>query len=121
MDQQDQATVGGVAMTNQTDEIAALKKEVEALKSALSGKEDKPQPKKEFKEQPYQRYDPTEGMSMPRSALEAMLSAEPRGFMKEVALRDARAPQGPSSQGAIGIKLRKASLSSSSVIPRSPN
>jgi hypothetical protein len=81
-------------MSDQKDEIAALKKEVEALKTALSGKEDKPQPKKEFVPPPYQRYDPTEGMSMPRSALEAMLSAEPRGFMKGV-VGDNRAPNHP--------------------------
>jgi hypothetical protein len=72
-------------------EVAALKAEVEALKSALSGKEDKPPPKKEFVPQPYQQYDPTAGMSMPRSAIEAMIAAEPRGFMAGV-VRDNRAP-----------------------------
>jgi hypothetical protein len=80
---------------SEKDEIAALKKEVEALKSALSGKEDKPQPKKEFVPQPYQRYDPTAGMSMPRSALEAMIAAEPRGFMAGVVHDNRNAPTSP--------------------------
>jgi hypothetical protein len=35
-------------MSKQIDELAALKKEIEALKSALSGKEDKPPPKSTF-------------------------------------------------------------------------
>jgi len=59
----------------QAEEIAALRREVEALKAA------QPKPKPEFKPEPYQCYDPTAGMSMPRSALEAMIAAEPRGFM----------------------------------------
>src|SRR6516165_9951410 len=78
------------------DEIAALRAEIADLKSALAGKEDKPKPKKEFVPPPYQRYDPTERMSMPRSAIEAMIAAEPRGFMSGV-VRDNRAPTGPSS------------------------
>jgi hypothetical protein len=86
-------------MTDAKKEIEELKKEVAALKNALSGKEDKSEPKKEFKPQPYQQYDPTAGMSMPRSALEAMIAAEPRGFMAGV-VRDNRAP-GPGNQSAI--------------------
>jgi hypothetical protein len=84
-------------MTNDANkEIAALREEVAALKAALSGKEDKPPPKKEFVEQPYQRYDPTAGMCMPPSALQAMVAAEPRGFMSGV-VRDNRAPNSPST------------------------
>ena len=64
--------------------MADQKAEIEALKP-------KPPPAP-FVDKPHQRYDPTEGMSMPRSALEAMIAAEPRGFMHDVALRDARAP-----------------------------
>jgi hypothetical protein len=44
----------------------------------------------------YRRYDPTAGMTMPRSALEEMLRAEPRGFMQGV-VRDNRAPTSPST------------------------
>jgi hypothetical protein len=46
------------------DEIAALKARVEELERANK-------PPKPFVPEPYQRYDPTAGMSMPRSALEA--------------------------------------------------
>ena len=52
------------------DEIAALKARVEELERANK----RPKP---FVPEPYQRYDPTAGMSMPRSALEAMIAAEP--------------------------------------------
>ena len=45
-------------------EIAALKARVEELERANK-------PPKSFVPEPYQRYDPTAGMSMPRSALEA--------------------------------------------------
>ena len=76
------------------EELAKLRREVEELKTKLSPPKSEP-----FKPEPYQRYDPTAGMSMPRSALAAMVAAVPD--MREVALRDARAPQGPSSQGAI--------------------
>jgi hypothetical protein len=83
--------------TDNNDEIAALRKEVEELKSALSGKEDKPQPKKEFVEQPYQRHDPTAGMSMPPSALRAMVEAVPDRLIKDI-VRDNRAPTSPTER-----------------------
>jgi len=82
-------------MTTAKDELAKLKREVDELKAKLSP----PKPAEPFKPGPYQRYDPTAGMSMPPSALRAMVEAVPD--MREVALRDARAPTGPSSQGAI--------------------
>jgi len=78
-----------------SDEIAALRAEVEALKSALARKEDKPEPKAPFAPA-YQRYDPTERMTMPMSALQAMVAAEPRGFMQGV-VRDNRGPSTPTS------------------------
>jgi hypothetical protein len=82
------------------DELAALKKKVEELEAKVS-------PPKEKPFVPHQRYDPTEGMRMPPSALQAMVAAEPRGFMAGV-LHDNRAPTGrpgmiPSpTQGAVG-------------------
>ena len=78
----------------QKDEIAALRAEVAALKTALSGKEDKPPPKKEFVEPPYQRYDPTANMRMPDSALRAMVEATPTDFLRDV-VRDNRGPSTP--------------------------
>ena len=38
---------------------------------------------------------------MPPSALRAMVEAVPDRMMRDIALRDARAPTGPSAQGAI--------------------
>jgi hypothetical protein len=70
-------------------ELADQKAEVEALKAA------QPKPKPEFKEQPYQRYDPTEGMTMPLSTLRDMVNAVPDRVMRDVVFRDARAPQSP--------------------------
>jgi len=77
------------------EELAELKARV----AELEAKAKPPEPAKPFVPEPYQRYDPTAGMSMPPSALRAMVAAVPD--MREVALRDARAPTGPSSQGAI--------------------
>jgi len=81
-------------MTKQADELAALKKEVAALKEALSGKADKPEPKKEFVPQPYERYDPTEGMRMPLSALQAMVQ-DPSNQVMPGVLQDRHAPTSP--------------------------
>ena len=83
------------------DEIAALKARVEELERANK----RPKP---FVPEPYQRYDPTAGMSMPRSALEAMIAAEPRGFMQGV-VGDNRAPSGragaiPDSQQVSNVR-----------------
>jgi hypothetical protein len=71
------------------EELAKLKREVEELKAKLSPP--KPEP---FKPEPYQRYDPTAGMSMPPSALAAMVAAVPSNFMRDV-VRDNRGPSGP--------------------------
>jgi hypothetical protein len=77
------------AMTDETDELASLKARVEELERKAKPTE----PEKPFVPAPYQRYDPTEGMSMPPSAMEAMIRAEPRGFMRDV-VGDNRAPTG---------------------------
>jgi hypothetical protein len=82
------------------DELAALKREVEELKAKLS-------PPKPFVPEPYQRYDPTAGMSMPRSTMLEMARAVPDQMMREIALRDNRAPTGrpgmiPNSQQSTG-------------------
>src|SRR6516164_9174843 len=77
-------------MTKQTDEIAALRKRIEELEA----KAKPPEPPKPFVPRPYERYDPTAGMSMPPSALAAMVAAEPRNFMRDV-VRDNRAPTTP--------------------------
>jgi hypothetical protein len=91
-------------MTDETDKkIADLEREVEALKAKVSP------PKSTFKEMSdaehrdwvHQMRERQANSWMPPDAIREMIAAEPKGFMKEVALRDARAPTGPSSQGAI--------------------
>ena len=84
-------------MSDAKKEIEELKQEVAALKTALSGKEDKPPPKKEFVEQPYQRYDPTAGMSMPPSALQAMVAAVPDRMLRDIVHDNRNAPTSPIS------------------------
>jgi hypothetical protein len=74
------------------EELAALKREVEELKAKLS-------PPKPFKPQPYEPIDWTARMSMPPSALRAMVEAEPKGFMAGVVRDNRGAPTGPT--GAI--------------------
>jgi hypothetical protein len=69
------------------DEIAALKARVEEL-------ERKNKPPEPFVPKPYEPIDWTARMSMPRSAIEAMVAAEPRGFMSGV-VHDNRAPTTP--------------------------
>jgi hypothetical protein len=93
-------------MTNNrdADRIAALEAKIEKLEGALSAKEDKPEPKPAFVEKPYQRYDPTEGMCMPLSALHAMVEHPCNQVMGGV-IRDRHAPTGrpgmiPSSQSS---------------------
>jgi hypothetical protein len=93
---------------NNDDELAALKKKVEEQGRELAElKAAQPKPPPEpFKPEPYQRYDPTAGMSMPPSALREMVAAEPRGFMSGV-VHDNRAPTGrvgmiPEQQPASG-------------------
>jgi hypothetical protein len=76
-----------------TDDAKKPEDELEALKQRVAELEAKAKPPEPFKPVPYQRFDPTERMSMPPSALQAMLAAEPRGFMRDV-VRDNQAPQG---------------------------
>jgi len=76
------------------EELAKLKREVEELKAKLA-------PPKPFVPEPYQQYDPTAGMCMPRSVMEEMARAVPDRVVHDIAMRDGRAPTGPSSQGAI--------------------
>ena len=77
-------------MSKQTDEIAALRKRIEELEA-------KAKPPEPFKPQPYEPIDWTARMSMPPSALAAMVAAEPRGFMAGVVRDNRGAPTGPTS------------------------
>jgi hypothetical protein len=81
-------------MTKAADEIAQLKQELADQRARVEELERANKPKEPFVPQPHQRYDPTAGMSMPDSALAAMVAAEPRNFMRDV-VRDNRAPTTP--------------------------
>jgi hypothetical protein len=64
-------------------------KDIEELKDRIEELERVNKPS-EFKPEPYQRYDPTANMSMPRSVMQEMANVIPDRVIKEVALRDAR-------------------------------
>jgi hypothetical protein len=72
------------------DELAALKARVAELEARS------PKPPKPFTPAPYQQYDPTAGMSMPPSALRAMVEVVPDKLMRDI-VRDNRAPTGPTT------------------------
>ena len=72
------------------DELAALKARVEELERAANPPKEKP-----FVPQPYQRYDPTAGMSMPMSTMLEMHRAA--GHVMGGVLHDNRAPTSPST------------------------
>jgi len=93
------------------DRIAALERDNAELKNDLAelkAKVDPPKPKP-FKPEPYQQYDPTAGMCMPPSATQAMVAAEPRGFMAGVVRDNRNAPTSPTgmipaSQSGGGVR-----------------
>jgi hypothetical protein len=70
------------------DELAALRKRIEELEA-------KAKPPEPFVSPPYERYDPTAGMSMPPSALAAMVAAVPDRVMRDIVRDNRGAPTGP--------------------------
>jgi hypothetical protein len=74
---------------NKDDELAALKARIEQLEEQAKPK---PEPKP-FVPEPYQRYDPTAGMSMPMSTVLEMHNAS--GHVMGGVLHDNRAPTTP--------------------------
>ena len=71
------------------DELASLRKRIEELEAKSSP----PAPAKPFVPKPYQRYDPTEGMRMPPSALQAM-AGHPCNQVMPGVIQDRHAPTG---------------------------
>jgi hypothetical protein len=90
-------------------EIADLRRELEALKRAV-------QPPAPFTPQPHQRFDPTASMSMPRSAMEAMVNAVPDHVMRDIVAKGTI--PGPCGAGASG---QVAKVSSSPGLPGTTN
>jgi hypothetical protein len=80
---------------------ASKDEELTELKARVAELEARARPPAPFDPGPIQRFDPTEGMSMPASTLREMARAVPDSLIREVAMRDARAPSGPSGQGVI--------------------
>jgi hypothetical protein len=77
----------------QADELAELRARVAELERANK-------PPKPFKEEPWQRYDPTANMTMPLNALRAMVDAVPDSMVRGI-VRDNQGPTGPSSAGIV--------------------
>src|SRR6516162_879633 len=85
-------------MTNpDKDELAALKKKVEELEAKVSPPKSTfvPMTDAEHRDWVHQMRERQANSWMPHSAVRDMVAAEPKGFMHDVALRDARAPNSP--------------------------
>jgi hypothetical protein len=88
----------------QKDEIAALKKKVEELEAKLSppksppSAEERERATREWQDQMHQMRERRMSLAMPPSVIRDMAVLDDR-LVKEIALRDARAPTGP--RGAI--------------------
>jgi hypothetical protein len=81
---------------SEKDEIAALQARVEELEARTRA----PAPVSMEIPKDFQRWDPTENFQVPPSVAREMAKVTD-GVMREVAMRDARAPTGPSGQGVI--------------------
>ena len=71
-------------MPTTADKLAALEAELAAQRARVEELERKAKPPAPFDPGPYQRYDPTAGMSMPQSAIDAMVAAEPEASWLEL-------------------------------------
>jgi hypothetical protein len=90
-------------MTTAKEELAKLKAELRGVKARVAELKHAaaPKPAAPFVEQPWTPYDPTARMSMPASAMREMANAIPDRVVHDIAMRDGRAPTGPSSAGVV--------------------
>jgi hypothetical protein len=77
-----------------TDELAALKARVEELERAAK-------PPAPPDPGDYTPINPLDRLSMPVSTMREMARAVPDAMMREIAMKDHRAPTGPSGQGIV--------------------
>jgi hypothetical protein len=84
-------------MSNAKEEIAALRREVAELKSKVDPPKSTfvPMTDEEWFDRQHQIKEGRMALATPPSAIEALVAGEPKGFMREVAMRDARAPSSP--------------------------
>jgi hypothetical protein len=75
------------------DRIAALEREVAALKAQHAP----PAPVSDD----WAPINPLDRLSMPRSVMQEMAKAIPDAMVREIAMKDHRAPTGPSGQGIV--------------------
>jgi hypothetical protein len=77
------------------DELAALKARIEELERTSK-------PPAPFTDPDWQPpINPIDRLSMPRSTMREMASAIPDAMVREIAMKDHRAPTGPSGQGVV--------------------
>ena len=96
-------------MSDEEKSVEALRAELELHKAELKKLKDQINPPKS---EPFvmPRFDPTEGMSMPRNAMQAMIDAVPESLMKELRA-DARKPN-PVTQASSSPLSTKPSVQS---------
>src|SRR5215472_11955778 len=78
----------------QDEELALLARVAELERAAKPPEPFKPDPD-------WRPINPIDRVGMPRSVMREMSEAIPTDMVREIALRDGRAPTGPSSAGAI--------------------
>jgi hypothetical protein len=85
-------------MTDELTELKAAQAQMAARIAELE-RAAKPPPAPDPKN--FQRYDPTANFGMPAETVREMARAVPDSMIQDIALRDSRAPTGPSAQGVV--------------------
>jgi hypothetical protein len=83
------------------DEIAELRAHIDQQRARIDQLEARDKPPAPSVPDDWQPINPIDRMSMPPSVMREMANAVPDHVVRDIALRDGRAPTGPSSGGAI--------------------
>jgi hypothetical protein len=96
------------AMSDDAKAIANLKAEVDQLKASLAPTPNDAAAVDKWKDEMHELAERRAAAHLPfsRADLDAMRAAAPDNVVKSIAMRDARAPTGPSSAGASGQLTR---------------